>query len=91
MHMEFLQMCNRLDAAVLRFLCVCVVCRYAGVWDCVKQTWREGGIQSFYRGVTFSMLRAAPVASVVLPTFDLTNKWLVDIYESREVQRWSLS
>lgn len=58
--------------------------RYSGVIDCAQKTWREGGTRAFFKGLTFSMIRAAPVASVVLPTFDLTNRWLTDMYERME-------
>ena len=33
---------------------------------------RDGGIGRFYRGLGFTVLRAGPVAGVLLPTFDLT-------------------
>ena len=34
--------------------------------------YRDGGIGRFYRGLGFTVLRAGPVAGVLLPTFDLT-------------------
>jgi hypothetical protein len=52
------------------------------VWDCAVKTFREGGVRAFFKGLGFSMVRAAPVASVVLPTFDMTNRWLMDLHES---------
>jgi len=61
--------------------------RYSGVIDCARKTWREGGIRAFYKGLTFSMLRAAPVAAVVLPTFDLTNRWLIDLSDRMEQRK----
>jgi hypothetical protein len=60
--------------------------RYAGVWDCALQTFREGGVRAFFKGLCFSMIRAAPVASVVLPTFDVTNKWLLDLHENGKLE-----
>ena len=34
--------------------------------------YRDGGVGRFYRGLGFTVLRAGPVAGVLLPTFDLT-------------------
>jgi len=45
-------------------------------WSCVRDTWREGGIRRMYRGVGFSLIRAAPVAATVLPIYELTRGWL---------------
>ena len=34
--------------------------------------YKDGGVGRFYRGLGFTVLRAGPVAGVLLPTFDLT-------------------
>ncbi len=38
--------------------------------------YRDGGVGRFYRGLGFTVLRAGPVAGVLLPTFDLTLHFL---------------
>jgi hypothetical protein len=35
------------------------------------QMWLEGGFHPFVRGFTFTILRAGPVAAVVLPVYDV--------------------
>jgi solute carrier family 25 carnitine/acylcarnitine transporter 20/29 len=49
---------------------------YKSSWDCCKQTWKEGGINALTRGIGFTLLRAAPVASVVLPIYEYSYKIL---------------
>lgn len=44
--------------------------KYQGVLDCVIKTWREGGVRAFTRGLGFTLLRAAPVAAVILPIYE---------------------
>jgi len=44
--------------------------RFPTVIGCIKETWKEGGIRRLYRGVHFSMIRAAPVAILVLPVYE---------------------
>lgn len=44
-----------------------------------KKTFREGGVPIFFRGIKFSLIRAAPVAACVLPTYDLMYKVAADL------------
>ena len=44
--------------------------RYRGMWDCAVQSYRAGGVASLYQGLGFTLVRAVPVASVILPTYD---------------------
>lgn len=44
--------------------------KYAGVLDCFRQTVAEGGPRALFSGLGFTLLRAVPVASVILPTYD---------------------
>lgn len=39
--------------------------------DCFKQTVAQGGPRALFNGLGFTLLRAVPVASVILPTYDL--------------------
>lgn len=39
--------------------------------------YREGGVAAFYRGIRMTLLRAAPVAGVVLPVYDAVNHVLM--------------
>ena len=41
-----------------------------------RETYANGGIRGFYRGIGFTLLRAAPVAGVVLPVYDAGLAWL---------------
>lgn len=50
--------------------------RFKNVTDCLIDTWREGGIRSLYRGISFTLIRAAPVAATVLPIYDTMKEFL---------------
>ena len=43
---------------------------------CVRRLWREGGAGRFYRGYLFTLVRAGPVAGVLLPCFEIVLPWL---------------
>ncbi|CEM16029.1 unnamed protein product [Vitrella brassicaformis CCMP3155] len=51
--------------------------KYEGFWHCARETWKEGGVRAFYRGLGFTLARAAPVACVVLPVYDVTHETLL--------------
>jgi hypothetical protein len=40
--------------------------------DCFRQSYRAGGLRSLYSGLGYTLLRAVPVASVILPCYDAT-------------------
>ena len=42
----------------------------------MRDTYANGGVRGFYRGIGFTLLRAAPVAGVVLPVYDAGLAWL---------------
>ena len=46
------------------------------VADAARETYAAGGVRGFYRGIGFTLLRAAPVAGVVLPVYDAGHAWL---------------
>jgi len=48
---------------------------YQSFFDCLFQTYKEGGIRALSRGMLFTMIRAAPVASVVLPIYDYVHRY----------------
>jgi hypothetical protein len=50
--------------------------KYAGSWDCFIKTWREGGVGALYRGLTYTLIRAGPVAATVLPLYEFTKEYL---------------
>mmetsp|Transcript_4990 Transcript_4990/g.11784 ORF Transcript_4990/g.11784 Transcript_4990/m.11784 type:complete len:125 (+) Transcript_4990:693-1067(+) len=50
--------------------------------DCITKTYAEGGFTIFFRGIGFSIVRAAPVAACVLPTYDLAYSWLQSTFET---------
>jgi len=42
--------------------------KYRGTWDCVRKLYIDGGVRSFYRGLTPCVLRAIPANAVMLYT-----------------------
>jgi len=50
--------------------------KYKGTWDCGVKMYKEGGLPPFFRGLTFTLIRAAPVATSVLLTYDYTKSYL---------------
>lgn len=50
--------------------------RYRGCVDCARQTLSEGGIAGFYRGFSYTLIRAIPVAAVTLPIYDMALNYL---------------
>lgn len=44
--------------------------KYKGTIDCFVKTFREGGIPALYRGLGYTIIRAAPVASTILPIYE---------------------
>lgn len=46
--------------------------KYTGMTDCFRVSYGQGGIRSLYSGLGFTLLRAVPVASVILPCYDAT-------------------
>jgi hypothetical protein len=43
---------------------------------CVRELVREGGVQRLYRGWLLTILRAGPVAGIILPSFEIVLPWL---------------
>lgn len=43
-----------------------------GLMACAQALWAEGGVRRLYRGFSFTLLRAGPVAAIILPIFDVT-------------------
>merc|ERR1711971_200689 len=55
---------------------------YKGTWDCARITLREDGIAGFYRGFSYTLARAIPVAAVTLPIYDMTLTTLMNSSQS---------
>ena len=49
---------------------------FGGAIDCARGLIREGGVARLYRGFLATMLRAGPVAGIILPCFELVLPWL---------------
>ena len=47
-----------------------------GALSCALALVREGGVVRLYRGFLATMLRAGPVAGIILPCFELILPWL---------------
>lgn len=56
---------------------------YSNVFDCVVKTWAEGGVRAFTRGLGLTLLRAAPVASIILPIYE-TSKEYIEYVSSKQ-------
>ena len=48
--------------------------RYKGSYDCIVQSIKEGGVKSLFRGLSYSILRAGPVAATVLPLYEISKQ-----------------
>lgn len=46
--------------------------RYSSNWACATDLVRQGGVGRLFKGLSFTLLRAGPVAAVILPLYDLT-------------------
>eukprot|EP01047_Picozoa_sp_COSAG01_P014162 COSAG01_NODE_684_length_14252_cov_4.041617_2_plen_125_part_00 len=56
--------------------CRCMQVRWDRVCSCVFETWQQGGVRGFYRGIGLCLARGIPVAMVALPTYDLARHTL---------------
>ncbi len=45
--------------------------KYKDSWHCVKDTWRDGGWRGMFRGLSYTLIRAGPVAGTILPIYDI--------------------
>lgn len=50
--------------------------KYSGVLDCAVKTFRQGGVAAFYRGISFTLIRAGPVAAATLTTYETVKDML---------------
>lgn len=53
---------------------------YATSWDCAKDLVARHGVSRLFRGLSYTLLRAGPVAAVVLPVYDITLSRLSLLY-----------
>ena len=54
---------------------------YSSTYNCVRATWKEGGIRSMYRGIMYTLIRAGPVAGTVLPVYEASRDFLARFQE----------
>ena len=47
-----------------------------GVVGCARRLVREGGVGRLYRGYGYTLVRAGPVAGILLPCFEVVLPWL---------------
>ena len=52
---------------------------YRSTWHCLKKTYQEGGLSALYRGIGYTVIRAAPVASTILPIYETVKDYLVTV------------
>ena len=49
---------------------------YRSVCASALALFRQGGVPRFYKGLQFTLIRAAPVSGVLLPCYDLSLNFL---------------
>lgn len=53
--------------------------KYTNWRDCMVKTYAENGVQSFFRGISYTLIRAGPVSAASLTTYeyskDLFERW----------------
>ena len=54
--------------------------QYKGLVDCFLKSYRAGGLRGLYSGLSYTLLRAVPVASVILPSYDFVYHMLEEKY-----------
>lgn len=50
--------------------------QYAGYRDCASQIFKESGYRGFFRGLSYTLLRAAPVAATILPVYEHSKEFI---------------
>lgn len=65
--------------------------KYPSTWHCIRETWKEGGIRGFFRGLSYTLIRAGPVAATILPIYDIIKAILdensyLEKYEHRSIR-----
>jgi solute carrier family 25 carnitine/acylcarnitine transporter 20/29 len=48
---------------------------YKNALDCIQKTWAKEGIKGFYRGLSYTLIRAGPVSVTILPTYDISKEY----------------
>lgn len=51
-------------------------CQYRGVFDCVKQTFRNEGFGGFYKGLTPNLIRVVPATAITFVTYENIKAYL---------------
>jgi len=49
---------------------------YTSTWQCFRDTYMEGGLKALYRGIGYTIVRAAPVAATILPIYESVKEYL---------------
>jgi hypothetical protein len=50
--------------------------QYKNFLDCIKQTYQLGGLRALTRGISYTLIRAAPTAATVLPVYEYVKDFL---------------
>lgn len=50
--------------------------KYTTCIDCMTKTWKEGGMRLMFRGIQYTLIRAAPVAATILPIYEFSKDYL---------------
>ena len=52
--------------------------KYRNSFDCFIKSYQEGGVRLLYRGLSFSLFRAGPVAGTILPLYEFMKHFFTD-------------
>ena len=58
--------------------------KYSGVIDCIIQSYRNEGIQAFFRGVTVTVVRSIPVNATMLLVYHQSLKYMNSFNEKAQ-------
>lgn len=50
--------------------------QYRNSWDCIVKTYKSQGIRGFFRGLSYTLIRAGPVSATILPIYDVTKEYV---------------
>lgn len=57
--------------------------RYINALDCARKTYAEGGLPIFFRGLSMTVLRAAPVAAAILTSYEYIKAAITEMAQSQ--------
>lgn len=50
--------------------------KFRNTLHCLAETWKDGGFKGMYRGLSYTLIRAGPVAGTILPIYDIAKEYI---------------